>query len=89
MVEHDHSLFESGFVNEKLVEAMEPYYGEQYHYKFTGIESIDDNLPNEQQVNVTVIGQRLDTTSDTIEDVKMLYAIRKNDIGEWVIYTID
>lgn len=89
LVEHDHSLFASGFVNEKLAEAMEPYYGEQYYYKFTGIESIDDNLPNEHQVNITVIGQRLDTTSDTIEEVKMLYAIRENDIGVWVIYTID
>lgn len=89
LVEHDHTLFQSGFVNEKLADAMEPYYSEQYLYKFTAIESIDPNLPNEHQVNITVIGQRLDTATEIIENVKMLYAIRPNDQGEWVIYTID
>lgn len=89
LVEHDHELFQSGFVNKRLAVAMEPYYGEQFQYKFTGIESIDQNLTNEHQVNITVIGQRLDTTTGTIEDVKMLYAIRSNDQGKWVIHTID
>lgn len=89
LVEHDHTLFISGFVNEKLAEAMEPYYSEQFQYKFTAIESIDHNLPNEHQVNITVIGERLDRATEIIDDVKMLYAIRPNDQGEWVIYTID
>lgn len=89
LIEHDHKLFQSRFVNERLADALEPYYGEQFQYKFTDIESIDQDLPNEHQVNITVIGQRLDTTSDTIEDVKMLYAIRPNEQGEWLIYTID
>lgn len=89
LVEHDHTLFISGFVNEKLAEAMEPYYSEQFQYRFTAIESIDHNLPNEHQVNITVIGERLDRATEIIDDVKMLYAIRPNDQGEWVIYTID
>lgn len=89
LVEHDHTLFISGFVNEKLAEAMEPYYNEHFQYKFTGIESIERNLPNEHQVNITVIGERLDRAMEIIENVKMLYAIRPNDQGEWVIYTID
>lgn len=89
LVEHDHTLFLSGFVNEKLAGAMEPYYSEQFQYKFTAIESIEQNLPNEHQVNITVIGERLDRATEIIDDVKMLYAIRPNDQGEWVIYTID
>ncbi|MNC64773.1 hypothetical protein D3C75_1150060 [compost metagenome] len=89
LVEHDHTLYQSGFVNKKLAEAMEPYYNEQYQYKFTDIESIDSMLPNEHQVNITVIGQRLDMAAKTVENVKMLYAIRPNDQGEWVIYIID
>lgn len=89
LVEHNHTLFISGFVNEKLAEAMEPYYSEQFQYRFTSIESIDHNLPNEHQVNITVIGERLDRATAIIDDVKMLYAIRPNDQGEWVIYTID
>lgn len=89
LVEHDHTMFLSGFVNEKLAEAMEPYYSEQFQYRFTAIESIDHNLPNEHQVNITVIGERLDRATEIIDDVKMLYAIRPNDQGEWVIYTID
>lgn len=68
---------------------MEPYYDEQYQYKFTDIESIDSMLPNEHQVNITVTGQRLDMAAKTVENVKMLYAIRPNDQGEWVIYIID
>lgn len=68
---------------------MEPYYDEHYQYKFTDIESIDFMLPNEHQVNITVIGQRLDMAAKTVENVKMLYAIRPNDQGEWVIYIID
>jgi len=82
-------LFQAGFVNKKLADAMDPYYSTQFKYKFTGIESIDQHLSNEHQVNITVSGQRLDTVAGTIEDVKMLYAIRPNDQGEWVIYTID
>lgn len=89
LVEHDHTLFQSGFVNQKLADAMDSYYGKQFEYKFIDIDSIDSDLPNEHQLNITVIGQRLDTTAGTIEDVKMLYAIRPNDQGEWVIYTID
>ncbi|OMD26150.1 hypothetical protein BJP48_23430 [Paenibacillus odorifer] len=89
LVEHDHTLYQSGFVNKKLAEAMEPYYDEQYQYKFTDIESIDSMLPNEHQVNITVIGQRLDIAEETVENVKMLYAIRPNDQGKWVIYIID
>ncbi|AWV35574.1 hypothetical protein MHH60_16485 [Paenibacillus sp. FSL H7-0716] len=89
LVEHDHTIYQSGFVNKKLAEAMEPYYDEQYQYKFTDIESIDSMLPNEHQVNITVIGQRLDIAEETVENVKMLYAIRPNDQGKWVIYIID
>lgn len=89
LVEHDHTLYQSGFVNKKLADAMEPYYDEQYQYKFTDIESIDSMLPNEHQVNITVTGQRLDMAAKTVENVKMLYAIRPNDQGEWVIYIID
>lgn len=89
LVEHDHVLYQSGFVNEKLAEAMDNYYSEDFQYRFTDIESIESNLPNENQVNITVIGQRLDEKAGTVEDVKMLYAIRPNDQGDWVIYTID
>lgn len=54
------------FANENLADAMELYYGAQFQYKFTGIESIDQNSPNEHQVNITVLGQRLDSASNNL-----------------------
>lgn len=89
LVQHDHKQYLSGFVDDKLANAMDFYYGEQFKYKFTSIESIENNASIKSQVQVTVLGERLDTTTDSVEDVKMMYAIRKNDQGDWDIYTID
>jgi hypothetical protein len=88
LVEHNNTLYRSGFVSEKSADAMKYYYGEQYRYRFTDIESIEQNL-SYGNVHITVIGQRLDTTTGTIEEVKMMYAFRQNDQGEWMIHTID
>ncbi|MGM0882852.1 MAG: hypothetical protein ACQEXQ_17680 [Bacillota bacterium] len=88
LVEHNNTLYRSGFVNEELADAMKYYYGEQFRYRFTDIESIEQNLPYEN-VHVTVIGQRLDSTTGATEDMKMLYAFRQNDQREWMIHTID
>lgn len=89
LVQHDHKQYLSGFVDEKLANAMDFYYGEQFKYKFTSIESIENNASIKSQVQITVLGERLDTTTDSVENVKMMYAIRKNDQGDWDIYTID
>lgn len=88
LVEHDNTLYRSGFVTEKLADDMRYYYGEHFKYRFTDIESIEQNL-SWGNVHITVMGQRLDTTTKTIQDVKMMYAFRKNDEGEWMIHTID
>lgn len=88
LVEHDHTLFKSGFVNEDLANSMDYYYGEQFLYRFTDIDSME-HITAYKQWNITVVGQRMDTTSQAVEDIKMLYAIRQNELGEWVIYTID
>ncbi|WP_028562578.1 hypothetical protein [Paenibacillus pinihumi] len=89
LIEHDHKLYNSGFVNEDLADAMKFYYSDQFQYKFTDIESMKYDLPNEHEVHITVIGQRLDTTAGTVEDVKMFYAIQPNKQGEWFIHMID
>ncbi|WP_138751323.1 hypothetical protein [Paenibacillus sinopodophylli] len=88
LIEHDNTNYTAGFVTEKLAEAMKYYYGEKFHYRFTDIESVEPN-PNNNHLHITVIGQRLDATSQTIEDVKLMYAIGQNDQSDWVIYTID
>jgi hypothetical protein len=88
LVEHNDTLYRSGFVTEKTAHAMRYYYSEQFQYRFTDIESIEPNL-NHGNLHITVIGQRLDTTTGTIEDVKMMYAFRQNDQDEWMIHTID
>jgi hypothetical protein len=88
LVEHNNIVYRSGFVNEKLAEAMKYYYDDQLQYRFTDIESIETNLPRDN-VHINVIGQRLDLTTETIEDVKMMYAFRQNDQGKWMIHTID
>ncbi|WP_342437182.1 hypothetical protein NSS79_29235 [Paenibacillus sp. FSL L8-0436] len=88
LVEHNNTDYNAGFVNEKLVDAMKYYYGEQFQYRFTAIESIEPN-PMNGNLHITVTGQRLDTDTQTIEDVKMMYALGQNDQGNWVIYTID
>jgi hypothetical protein len=88
LVEHNNTLYRSGFVNEKLADAMRYYYGEQFQYRFTDIESIEPN-PRNENLHITVIGERLDTTTKTIEGVKMMYALGQNDKGEWIIHTID
>ncbi|MEN1986387.1 hypothetical protein [Paenibacillus hubeiensis] len=89
LVEHDHHLYRSGFVTEKLADAMEGYYNEDFQYKFSTIESIEKFVSTYKQVHVFVLGERLDSSTDTIEAVKMMYAIRKNNEGVWSIYTID
>lgn len=88
LVEHDSTEFRSGFVTEELADHMMVYYGEELHYRFTDIESIEPNM-SYGNVHITILGQRLNTTSYTIEDVKMMYAFRQNDQGHWMIYTID
>ncbi|MDQ0061707.1 hypothetical protein [Paenibacillus harenae] len=88
LVEHNDTLYRSGFVNEKLADDMKDYYGEQFKYRFIDIESIEQNL-SWGNVHITVLGQRLDTTTKTISEVKMMYAFRENDEGEWMIHTID
>lgn len=87
LVEHDHALYQSAFENETLKDAMKYYYSEQFQYKFTDIESIE--LPKQHQVHITVIGQRLDTTNDIVEDVKMMYVLKPNNQGNWIIHMID
>lgn len=88
LVEHNNTDYNAGLVNEKLVDAMKYYYGEQFQYRFTAIESIEPN-PMNDNLHITVTGQRLDTNNQTIEDVIMMYALGQNDQGDWVIYTID
>ncbi|SDM33554.1 hypothetical protein SAMN05428961_11445 [Paenibacillus sp. OK060] len=41
LVEHDHNLYRSGFVTEKLADAMDGYYSEEFQYNFSTIESIE------------------------------------------------
>ncbi|KGP77359.1 MULTISPECIES: hypothetical protein [Paenibacillus] len=89
LVEHDHDQYRSGFVTEKLADAMEGYYSDDFQYHFSTIESIQKSESIKNQVHVTVLGERLDSKSDSIENVKMMYAIRMNNEGEWSIYTID
>ncbi|WP_336783386.1 hypothetical protein [Paenibacillus illinoisensis] len=89
LVEHDHKLYRFGFVDDRLADAMDFYYGEQFQYMFSNIESIEKKEANYNQLHITVLGERLDTTTDTIEKVKMMYAIRQNEQGDWDIYTID
>ncbi|NUU73959.1 hypothetical protein [Paenibacillus xylanilyticus] len=89
LIEHDHDQYRSGFVTEKLAEAMEGYYSEEFQYHFSAIESIEKSESIQNQVHVTVLGERFDKNTNTIEEVKMMYAIRMNNEGMWSIYTID
>lgn len=89
LVNHDHAAFKSGFVTEDLAEALDFYYGEHLQYRFTELESFERHSYIENQVHFTIGGERLDTTTDTVEYVKLMYAIRQDDQGKWTIYTID
>ena len=88
LVEHNKADYNSDFVSDNVKEAMKYYYGEQFHYRFTVIESIEPNHMNGNW-HVTVLGQRWDTTNQIVEDVKMMYSIGRDEQGEWKIYTID
>lgn len=89
LVQHDRKLYRSGFVDDQLADAMDFYYGEQFQYKFSNIESIENNVSIKNQLHITVLGERLDTTTDSVEQVRMMYAIRQSKEGDWDIYTID
>lgn len=89
LVQHDYELYRSGFVDDQLADAMEFYYGEQFQYKFSSIESIEKHQSIKNQLHITVLGERLDTTTDSVEQVRMMYAIRQSEQGDWDIYTID
>jgi len=89
LVQHDHKLYRFGFVNDRLADAMDVYYGEQFQYIFSSIEGIEKKASNYNQLHITVLGERLDTTTNSVEKVKMMYVIRQNKQGDWDIYTID
>ncbi|WP_145053633.1 hypothetical protein [Paenibacillus xylanexedens] len=89
LVQHDHKLYRSGFVDDQLADALDFYYGEQFQYKFSSIESIEKHASIKNQLHITVLGERLDTTTDSVEQVRMMYAIRQSKQGDWDIYTID
>ncbi|MFC6653806.1 hypothetical protein [Paenibacillus rhizoplanae] len=89
LVEHNHDEFQVGFVNKKLADALDFYYGENLQYKFTGVESVESNSTIKNQVHITVIGECLDNKTGKLDSVKMMYAIRQNEKGTWDIYTID
>lgn len=89
LVQHDHKMYRSGFVDDRLADAMEFYYGKQFQYKFSSIESIEESKSIRNQVHITVLGERLDTTTGSVEEVKLMYAIRQNAYHGWDIYTID
>ncbi|KAA9008657.1 hypothetical protein F4V43_00565 [Paenibacillus spiritus] len=88
LTELNHARFRSGFVNEALADSMESYYGEQFRYRFTELEAIEE-VPDYHQWNITVAGSRMDTSTGIVDEVKMLYALRADGNGEWLIYTID
>lgn len=89
LVQHDHNMYRSGFVNDRLADAMEFYYGKQFQYTFSSIESIGESTSIRNQVHITVLGERLDTTTGSVEKIKWMYAIRQNAQRDWDIYTID
>lgn len=89
LVEHDYESFRVGFVTEELADALDFYYDDQAEFSFTNLEDIYVHDRIDNQLNLTVAGQRLDAETKTIEDLKYLYAIRLNDQGEWKIHTID
>lgn len=90
LVQHDHSQYRSGFVDEQLADALDFYYSEEFQYKFSSIESIEKHPSIKNQLHITVLGERLDTTThSSVENIKMMYAIRQSDQGDWAIYTID
>ena len=89
LVEHDYEAFKAGFVNEELAETLSFYYGEHLQYRFTEMESVERYNELVHQLHIVVAGECLDTATGQINEVKMMYAIRQSDQGEWDIYTID
>ncbi|OWA35405.1 hypothetical protein B9G55_12220 [Saccharibacillus sp. O16] len=89
LVKHDRNLFESGMATEKLAEDMKDYLDHKWLYKFTKIESVEKNQDIKNQFQITVIGERLDTSIKNLENLRLMYAIRYDDQGHWKIYTID
>lgn len=75
LVQHDHKLYRSGFVNEELADAMQFYYDEQLLYKFTDIEFIEKNVNKRDEIHFIVLGERQDTTTGTVEEIRMFYFI--------------
>ncbi len=89
LVAHDYEAYRSGFVTQKLADALGFYYDDQFEYRFTDIESLQKNEPIPNQIHITVNGKRLDASTGTIENVKLMYAIRSDGQNDWKIYTID
>jgi len=89
LVTHNHELYRSGFVDEQLADAMEGYYGEAFQYRFTDIDSVEILNDSPHQIQITVLGRKLDTSTGADEAVKLFYAIRQDGEGQWKIWTID
>ncbi|GEM_PF-1195121 len=89
LVNHDHAAFKAGFVTEKLAEDLDFYYGDHFQYSFTELELFERHTYIENQVHFTIVGEKLNTDTNTIEAEKLMYAIRQDDQGNWTIYTID
>ncbi|WP_438433950.1 hypothetical protein [Gorillibacterium sp. sgz500922] len=88
LVGHDEKGFRAGFVNEQLADGMMGLYGETYRYRFTGIEGTVLTSSYGEKL-ITVLGQRANTATGDVEDVKMMYVLKPNADGIWKINMID
>ncbi|MFC7679945.1 hypothetical protein [Paenibacillus sp. GCM10028914] len=87
LITDNEEQFRNSFLTEKNADPNMFWFESPDQFQFIEIESIE-HYPEKGNIHIYVIGNS-QPPDGTISPMKMMYAFRKSDAGQWKIYTID
>jgi hypothetical protein len=80
-IDHDEKQYRSIFDSEQTADENMFLFDMTYQYAFNEIEYV--NKPYPDTIHISIVGFRLERSSKVQEVVRMLYAFRQLESGEW------
>lgn len=87
LITDNQEQFRESFLTEKNADPNMFWFDSPDKFQLIEIESIE-HYPEKGNIHIYVIGSS-QSSDGTISPLKMMYAFRKSDEGQWKIYTID
>lgn len=87
LITDDQQQYRESFLTDKNADPNMFWFDSTDKYQFNEIESIE-HYPDQGSIHVYVLGNS-QSSDGTINAIKMMYAFKKSDEGQWKIYTID